>query len=96
MVELKYNDVRLPAVDARVDRQVLNDAALVLRAADGRISVEPRLLGVTVRSVVARVVLGKACSAPCLELFGFGPADRRELIERLGLAAARTRLHPHT
>jgi hypothetical protein len=96
MVELKHDDVRLTAVDARVDRQVITDAALVLRAADGRISVEPRLLGVTVLSVVARVVLGKACSASCLELCGFGSPDRRELTERLGLAAARTPLHLHT
>jgi hypothetical protein len=92
MIELQDDDVGLPAVNARMAREVFDDAAAILGSSRRNIAQQPRFLRVAIRPVVLPPVFGEAVPAPRLELRLASP-HRRELVQRLHFAAFRARSH---
>src|SRR5712691_6457484 len=92
MIELQHDDVRLAAVDAGMSTKVLDHSPLVVSPPRGRVPKQPRLLSVTIQSVVLPPVRREALTTPRLQL-RLATSHRRKLIQRLQLAAFRARSH---
>ncbi|HEX9267648.1 MAG TPA: hypothetical protein VF965_09205 [Candidatus Limnocylindria bacterium] len=67
MIELEHDDVGLAAVDARVGREIFDDAATILGSGGGYVPQQARLLGVPIPPVVVAPILSKAFPTPRLE-----------------------------
>jgi hypothetical protein len=72
--------------------EVIDDAATIFGSGDRHIAQQPRLLDLTILSVVLPPVRGEALATPRLQLRLAAP-HRVERLERLQLATLRARSH---
>jgi len=92
VIELKYDDVGLAAVNAGMSAKVVDHPTLVVTPTGGGVPQEPCFLRLAVLPVVLAPVRRKALSAPCLQLRLTAPHWRKRF-ERLHLTAFRARSH---
>jgi hypothetical protein len=92
VIELKYDDVGLAAVNAGMSTKVVDHSTLVVSPPRRGIAKEPGFLGFTILPVVLAPVRRKALSAPRLQLRLTAP-HWRKCFERLHFAAFRARSH---
>jgi hypothetical protein len=92
VVELKHNDVSLPAIDARMLAEVVHDLLAHLAAPLVDLPSQPGLFTLLVRLVIPRVRFRETLATPRLEL-RLAPSHGRKRFERLRLAAFRARSH---
>src|SRR5258706_16350155 len=95
VIELQHHDVRLAAVDARMLREIAEEATSRLVPPGIGLRDKPRLLAVAVLRVIRRVRGREARAAPRLTL-GLAASHGWELVQRLRHAALRARPHPQT
>ena len=92
VVELKHNDVSLPAIDARMLAEVVHDLLAYLAATLVDLAYQPGLFTLPVLPIIPRVRFREAVPTPRLEL-GLASPHRRKRSERLHFAALRARSH---
>jgi len=92
VVELKHNDVSLPAIDARMLAEIVDDLLAHLAAPRVDLAYQPRLFAFVVLPIIPRVRLRETLATPGLEL-RLAPSHGGKRFERLRLAAFRARSH---